>query len=108
MPPINEGVKGTIMSEQRLGRIESCLDRLSTKIEQMSEVVTALARIEEKHTAAMARLDHMDTRLNKHSDALDDLAVSTTKMAKVSGSNEWFIRVLIAALVSGAIFILRS
>jgi hypothetical protein len=56
----------------------------------------------------MARLDHMDTRLNKHSDALDDLAVSTTKMAKVSGSNEWFIRVLIAALVSGAIFILRS
>jgi seryl-tRNA synthetase len=101
--------KGLIkMSEQRFDRLENSLDRLTSKVEQMSEVVTALARIEEKHVAVQQRLDHHDLRLNKHSDALDDLFVDTTKMAKTSGSNEWFIRILIAALVSGAVFILRS
>ena len=44
------------MSEQRLDRIEGSIDRLTGKIDDMAVVVTALARIEEKHVAVASRL----------------------------------------------------
>jgi|TARA_B100000035_G_scaffold177942_1_gene151712 hemoglobin-like flavoprotein len=96
------------MSEQRFDRLENSLDRLTSKVDQMSEVVTALARIEEKHVAVQHRLDHHDRRLNKHSDALDELFVDTTRMAKTSGTNEWFIRILIASMVGTVAYLLRG
>ena len=96
------------MSDQRFDRIEKTLDKLTAKIDTISEVVIALARIEEKHVAVQQRLDNHDSRLNKHSEAIDELTVHTVKMAKTSGMNEWFIRVVIAAMVGGVAYLLRS
>jgi len=96
------------MSEQRFDRLEGSIDRLALKVDQMSEVVTALARIEEKHVAVSQRLDHHDNRLNKHSDSLDELYVSSARTQKTSGTNEWFVRLLIASMVGTIAYLMRG
>jgi seryl-tRNA synthetase len=96
------------MSEQRFDRIEKTLDKLTAKIDTISEVVIALARIEEKHVAVKQRLDNHDSRLNKHSESLDDLAVHYARISKTSGMNEWFVRLVIASMVGAVAYLLRA
>jgi len=39
---------------------------------------------------------------------LDELFVDTTRMEKTSGTNEWFIRLLIATMVGAVAYLLRG
>ena len=96
------------MSEQRLDRIEGSIDRLTGKIDDMAVVVTALARIEEKHVAVASRLDHVDNRLNKHSNEIDSINMAVASNTHKTAASEWFIRLLIAAAVSGIAYMMRS
>jgi len=89
------------MDDARLGRLEVKLDRLA---EAMTKLVA--------HEAVMENLiNHnstQDSRLNKHSLEIDEHSIKLAVVARSSGANEWFVRLLIAALVTGAAFMLRT
>ena len=61
------------------------------------------------HDARFDRLEaKQDNRLNKHSEAIDTHAVKLAVVSKSSGANEWFVRLLIACLVTGAALMFRD
>jgi t-SNARE complex subunit (syntaxin) len=92
----------------RLDKIENSLQDLTVKMDKMAELMGAVIRMEEKHVSVQYRLDNTDSRLNKHSQTLDKLAIQLAKVSKSSGTNEWFIRLLIVAIVSSIAVILRN
>tara|TARA_R110002096_G_scaffold355995_1_gene549223 strand:+ start:117 stop:407 length:291 start_codon:yes stop_codon:yes gene_type:complete len=96
------------MSEQRFDRIENTLENLIVKMDKLSELMSSVIRMEEKQIAVQARLDNIDTRINIHGVTLDNHSVKIATITKSSGANEWFVRVLIAALVTGVVIMLRG
>jgi ABC-type maltose transport system permease subunit len=96
------------MSEKRLDRIEQSLERLTEKIDKMAELMVAVVRMEEKHIWIQQRLETQDTRLNKHSESLDDHALLISEVKNKSKFNDWFIRGLIAAMITTAAFLVRG
>ena len=96
------------MSEQRFDRLENTLDKLTSKVDKMTDVITSLARIEEKHVAVQQRLDHHDSRMNKHSASIDSLNLKQAATIHKSQFNEWFIRAVIVAMVTGVAFMMRG
>jgi hypothetical protein len=97
-----------IMSEQRLDGIERSIGTLSLKVDDIAKVITALARIEEKHVAVAARLDNNDSRRNTHSVSIDELKMDVASNTNKTATGEWFIRLLIASAVGIAAYMIRS
>jgi len=85
----------------------SRLDSLETKIDKLSDAMITLIQHDTKIDGLVAHNNTQDNRLNKHSEAIDAYAVKLATVSKASGANEWFVRLLIAALVTGAAFMLR-
>ena len=83
-------------------------DKLETKIDKLAEAMVKLVEIDTKMEGLVAHNITQDSRLNRHSTTIDEHAIKMAMNAKTSSANEWFIRILIAALVSGAAFMLRS
>jgi len=83
-------------------------DRLETKIDKLSDAMITLIQHDTKIDGLVAHNQTQDNRLNKHSQSLDNHAISLATIGKSSGANEWFIRLLIAALVTGAAFMMRG
>jgi len=83
-------------------------DRLEAKIDKLADAMIKLVEIDTKMDGLLSHNNTQDSRLNKHSETIDDHAVKLALVAKSSGANEWFIRLLIAALVSGVAYILRG
>jgi TATA-binding protein-associated factor Taf7 len=96
------------MSEQRFDRIENTLETLTTKMDKLSESMSSVIRMEEKQLAAQDRLDNIDNRLNTHGVTLDNHSIKIATISKASGANEWFVRILLVAIVSSIAIILRS
>ena len=96
------------MSEQRFDRIENTLENLIVKMDKLSELMSSVIRMEEKQIAVQARLDNIDSRVNTHGITLDNHSIKIATITKSSGANEWFVRVLIAALVTGVVIMLRG
>jgi len=96
------------MSEQRFDRIESTLENLIVKMDKLSELMSSVIRMEEKQIAVQARLDNIDNRINIHGITLDDHSIKIATATKASGTNEWFIRILIVAIVSSVAIIIRN
>jgi len=96
------------MSEQRFDRIENTLESLTIKMDKLSELMSSVIRMEEKQIAVQARLDNIDSRVNTHGVTLDSHSIKIATITKSSGANEWFVRVLIAALVTGVVIMLRG
>jgi hypothetical protein len=92
----------------RFQRLEATLDKLSAKLDTISDVIIAMARIEEKNLAAQQRLDHHDDRLSKHSNAIDSLNLKSAASIHKTNFNEWFIRALIVGIVGVLTFTLRA
>ena len=92
----------------RFKRLEETLDKLSVKLDTISDVIIAMARIEEKNLAAQQRLDHHDDRLSKHSNAIDSLNLKSAASLHKTNFNEWFIRALIVTIVGALAFMLRG
>jgi hypothetical protein len=83
-------------------------DRLEAKIDKLADAMIKLVEIDTKIDGLLFHNNTQDNRLNKHSEALDDHAVKLAVVSKSSGTNEWFTRVMIAALVAGVAFMMRS
>ena len=83
-------------------------DRLEAKIDKLAD---AMIKLTEHSIKLEGLVDHnvvQDNRLNRHSEAIDDHAVSLALVAKTSGANEWFVRLLIATVIAGVAFYLRG
>jgi len=83
-------------------------DRLEAKIDKLADAMVKLVAIDTKIDGLLNHNNTQDNRLNKHSETIDNHAIKLATVAKASGANEWFVRILIAALVSAAAFMLRS
>ena len=83
-------------------------DRLEAKIDKLADAMVKLVEIDTKIDGLITHNDMQDRRLNKHSETIDEHAIKLATIAKTSGANEWFVRILIAALVSAAAFMMRG
>jgi len=83
-------------------------DRLEAKLDKLAEAMVKLVEIDTKIDGLLFHNETQDRRLNKHSDNIDQHAIKLALVGKASGANEWFIRLLIAALVGGAVIMFRS
>ena len=83
-------------------------DRLEAKIDKLADAMVKLVAIDTKIEGLLKHNNTQDTRLNKHSSEIDENKIAIVLQGKTSSSNEWFVRLLIAALVSAAAFMLRT
>jgi hypothetical protein len=83
-------------------------DRLEAKLDKLADAMVKLASIDTKIDGLLTHNNTQDSRLNKHSEEIDEHSIKLAVVSKASGANEWFVRLLIAALVSGVAFMLRS
>tara|TARA_R110000751_G_scaffold138148_1_gene241729 strand:+ start:32 stop:304 length:273 start_codon:yes stop_codon:yes gene_type:complete len=83
-------------------------DRLEAKIDKLSDAMVKLVAIDTKIDGLLTHNNTQDSRLNKHSEEIDEHSIKLAVVSKASGANEWFVRLLIAALVTGAAFMLRG
>ena len=65
------------MSEERLSRIES-------KLDQLAEAISSIARVEEKIYASSHRIDRLEFRLDKQEEALINLKTAVEKNSDIS------------------------
>jgi len=83
-------------------------DRLEAKIDKLADAMIKLVEIDTKIDGLITHNETQDRRLNKHSETIDDHAVKLALVAKTSGANEWFVRLLIATLVAAVAYVVRS
>lgn len=88
------------MTDDRLNRIESKLDRLA-------EAMTTLVRVEERMSAFNDRLGVIDARLTRHSDRLDIVEKVSNSSRQTLGFGERMFWVFVSA-VAGALGLLIS
>jgi len=83
-------------------------DRLEAKIDKLADAMVKLVAIDTKIDGLLNHNNTQDNRLNKHSEEIDENKIAIALQGKTSSANEWFVRILIAAMVSGIAFMLRS
>jgi len=83
-------------------------DRLEAKIDKLADAMVKLVAIDTKIDGLLNHNNTQDNRLNKHSEEIDENKIAIALQGKTSSSNEWFVRILIAALVSAAAYMLRT
>ena len=83
-------------------------DRLEAKLDKLADAMVKLVAIDTKIDGLLSHNNTQDSRLNKHSEEIDQHSIKLAVVTKSSGANEWFVRLLIAALVTGAAFMLRG
>jgi len=88
--------------------VDARFDRLEAKIDKLADAMVKLVEIDTKIDGLMAHNNTQDIRLNNHSKEIDGHAIKLALATKSSTANEWFIRLLIAALVTGCSFMLRG
>ena len=88
--------------------VDARFDRLEAKIDKLFEAMIKLVEIDTKIEGLLVHNNTQDDRLNKHSLELDNHAIKLALAAKTAGANEWFIRILIAGIVSAVFYALRG
>ena len=83
-------------------------DRLEAKLDKLADAMVKLVAIDTKIDGLLTHNNTQDSRLNKHSEEIDEHSIKLAVVTKASGANEWFVRLLIAALVTGAAFMLST
>ena len=80
------------MSDERLSRME-------TKLDKLSEAVVEMARMEERLLTIFKRLEHMDSAFKKYDDRVDEIE----KQALIKGQKIAFTERLFWMVVTGAV-----
>jgi len=83
-------------------------DRLEAKIDKLADAMSMLIKHGTKIETLEEHNNTQDRRLNKHSGEIDANKIAIALQGKTSNSNEWFVRILIVALVSSVAFMLRG
>lgn len=69
--------------DQRFERVEKNLDKLGDKIDELTKVVTAMARIEERMVTLFKRMDRYDTAQAGLDDRLTEVEKVSTKRGAI-------------------------
>ena len=69
--------------DQRFDRVEKNLDKLGDKIDELTKVVTAMARIEERMVTLFKRMDRYDEAQSDMDDRLAEVEKVSTKRGVV-------------------------
>ena len=80
------------MSDERLSRME-------TKLDKLPESAVEMARMEERLLTIFKRLEHMDTAFKKYDDRVDEIE----KQALIRGQKIAFAERLFWMVVTGAV-----
>ena len=91
-----------------MDNVNGRFDRIESKIDKLSDAMITLIQHDTKIDGLVSHNTIQDKRLNKHSEALDSHAIKLATVSKASGTNEWFVRLLIATLVAGVAFAMRG
>jgi hypothetical protein len=83
-------------------------DRLEAKIDKLADAMVKLVAIDTKIDGLLTHNNTQDSRLNKHSEEIDEHSIKLAVVTKASGANEWFVRLLIAALVTGVVYMVKG
>jgi hypothetical protein len=92
----------------RMDDVNGRFDRLETKIDKLADAMILMIQHDTQIDGLLAHNHTQDSRLNKHSVTIDEHSIKLATVSKSSGANEWFVRLLIAALVTGAAFMMRG
>ena len=95
-------------NEQWYDSIQQSINTVNAKVDRMAEAFTTLARMDEKYLAQQQILDRQADRQDKQGAAIDEIMVTLAGMQKTSSTNEWFVRLLIAAMVGTIAYLLRG
>ena len=71
--------------EQRFDRVEKHLDKLGDKIDELTKVVTTMARIEERMVTLFKRMDVYEARNGSLDDRLTNIENGTVRHGVVFG-----------------------
>jgi hypothetical protein len=69
--------------DQRFERVEKTLDKLGDKIDELTKVVTTMARIEERMVSLFKRMDRYDTAQAGLDDRLTEVEKVSTKRGAI-------------------------
>ena len=87
---------------------EKRFDRLETKIDNLTEAVTAVVRVEEQLLASNKRVDRLEYRTDMLEGELDevaDLAKSNSGVAKFADKFFWLV---VGGIVSFSVWVVRT
>lgn len=87
---------------------EKRFDRLEEKIDKLTDVVTSLARMEERLIAHNDRVDRLTVRVDDHDDNIKDLYEISRANQGVAGFASKLFWVIIGAFVSFIAYIFRG
>lgn len=90
--------------EPRFDRVEKHLDKLGDKIDELTKVVTTMARIEERMVTLFKRMDAYDTRHTALVERVDEIESGSTRHAVVFGL---FDKVFWLILGAGLAFVVK-
>lgn len=90
--------------EQRFDRVEKHLDKLGDKIDELTKVVTTMARIEERMVTLFKRMDVYEARNGSLNDRLTSIENGTVRNNVVFGL---FDKVFWLTLGGGIAFLIK-
>lgn len=90
--------------EQRFDRVEKHLDKLGDKIDELTKVVTTMARIEERMTTLFKRMDAYEIRHGSLDDRLTSIESGSARHGVVFGL---FDKVFWLVLGAGLAFMVK-
>jgi len=95
-----------MVEEPRFDRVEKHLDKLGDKIDELTKVVTTMARIEERMVTLFKRMDSYDTRHTALTVRVDEIESGSTKHAVVFGLFDKVFWLILGAGMAFAVKIL--
>ena len=90
--------------EQRFDRVEKHLDKLGDKIDELTKVVTTMARIEERMVTLFKRMDVYEARNGSLDDRLTSIENGTVRHGVVFGL---FDKIFWLTLGGGITFLIK-
>lgn len=92
--------------EQRFDRVERHLDKLGDKIDELTKVVTTMARIEERMVTLFKRMDVYEARHETLDDRLTSMESGTVKHAVVFGFFDKVFWIIVGGVIAFVVKIL--
>lgn len=86
---------------------ESRFDRLEQKIDKLTDAVTKIVRVEEQMASNNRRLDAIETRMNKHSEDINNIAELARKNERTAKAADKLFWLIAASIISTAFYFLR-
>ena len=83
------------------------LNRIEAKLDKLTEVMTMVARVDEKLTAGSKRIDRLEYRLDEYEGDLDNIKAIVGYNAQSVKIAERFIWILISSLIGLATYYVR-